>query len=373
MNSFSDKNIEKSGGDGDNYPEESGGAPELRVEQILSYFVSRTGLTNGEIVNNLGGIAEDFRLSPQEAVEKYFSADTKPIDFRRFLLSRYGKNINSGLLNGANSLGVFWQDLMVNLLHQEEWRFKYYDRWFDVVARNALVDVRLNQPRWNENLIPKLSESIATHSPEALALLIRDLKNNESIESRLKIAQSGLHKVQMLGRDILSQGKIPITRLLFFKGDDKLRFLEDVSHGERFSSRNSEILPTYYLSDVESHTQEQSPNTPLSSWTHEPASEPWRYGLSHIGRSSAVMLVSELGWDEVVWCRNLTENSTWYYPEEYRWYEKIDNRAPYLDHGSDLYLSTLQRDGKKAALVPTESEIVVWGETPVRGVVDFGP
>jgi hypothetical protein len=340
---------------------------------VIQHFSEESGRTPEEVADAFGDIGNDFDLPPQVIVDRYFPPSDEGEKLRRRLIEGYEKYVDR-IPDKNKALSYFWRDVLVNLMHQPHYREKYFEKWYPVVALNGLTSAKDSVEHWKDTEVPLVADSMERHYRTGFGLLKESLKPGETVESRLAKTQSGLEKAQEIGREILSGNKVPLTRIMFFRTEEeKNTFIDNASGDEFFSSRYPDRLANHTLKDVEEHTEAPEENSPLTSWTYNAASEPYKYGLGSIGRSHAVMIVSEIGWDEVVWARNLTEGSTWHYREVFRWYDKPTVYPGDIGEAETIDLTDLTKKNLKGALVPTEGETVVWSKIPVKGVIDLGP
>lgn len=336
------------------------------ASNVVSYLSSRSGIETAEVSARLGEVGNDLSLQPEEAVQKYFIGvgETDAAEKLRDRLDRYREYFDEN-----KSLGLFWQDLLTNLLYRfPDYKEKYFEQWFSILAINPAINLERARSDWlkeGATFVAAFKERYPNQEDNP------QLAKGETLEEHFRQTQVGLEQATLIGREMISRGLVPITRVLEFKDEQvKKEFLARGWKDEENRLITNIDLTTATLNQVEKHTQSPiDSGIPLESWTYAAPFDSGQFGFPHFGRFPNVMLVSGVRSDQMVLSRVLSNRADWDDREIYRWFDGTEQ----IVEGAGKKLSELQTAGKLGAFMGTEDEAVIWTPLEIMACIDLGP
>lgn len=332
-------------------------------DKILQFFEQQSGFPQEEIEKRLGSeILEDLNLPLEDVLTKYFGDDTDEMSLLgiKTSMANYHKH------SPENAIGYIWRDILaLKLIGNGEEINPKDEKILECVSLNPLV------------LLQKVPETYAHNNwsyksflnETAIEHIKKTLKEGETVEDRINHTQERLERIRQIGLEIMKSGKIPVLRVLFMEDSQKEAFIKDHNNATEFSPRNPDIdLAGFTLSDVIAHTRYREENTPFDSWTYEAPNCDSLYCVNQLAEGKAVVLVSEVAKEEMVWAREFS--APFITKEVWRFYRDFDINATKIENAKEQKLQGL--NGIKGVFSPTESEAVLWGKHPVKAIIDFG-
>lgn len=336
-----------------------------RRSQIVSFFAQKSGLTPADIEERLGEkILSQFILPVNEVLPTYFGVDENSRSFQR--IKHNIDNYRKYFPDQADALA--WRDIISFSLIKAGEDIKPEDeKVLEVVASNALVFIQ-DQLKNYENSNWDLQDYL---SPASLERIKSTLKPDETLESRISITQQKLDQARQIGLRIIGEGKIPVMRILFLDKQKRDALIDLYRTRDEFLPKHPDSsLTGYTLKQLAEHTQINAENSPLDSWTYAAPNNNWFYVHEGLLKGNAVILISEVSKDQMLWGRDLS--APFVTSEVWRFYKDFKLDAQPIMNPEKQELTTLDSQGFRGFFSPTELEAVLWGSQPKRGLIDLG-
>lgn len=333
---------------------------------VLNYFVERSGLPLAEIEKRLGPITKLLDKPLEDAIPLFID----PTNTEAIATFKYNNELVQKY-SPSEALAVGWRDLITYKLIGNGLEVKPEDEpLFEVVSANGLANIDHAQKEYYQDNWE--FKPFSTDMEHTMQRIQQTLKPGENIEQRLTFIQAQLEKVRKLGLEIISKGEVPFLRTLFFEKPESVdTFLDQYSKSNTFQPKHPEMgVDDLTLRDALQHTQARPlSGSPFDSWTYTAPNSRWFYGHSNLAEGQAVMMVTAVKKEDLLWTRMAT--SPRLTGELWRTYAEAKPNSKEIS--KDTPLSDLTKQGKKGMLMCTEAEVTLWGPQTKVGLIDFRP
>jgi hypothetical protein len=343
---------------------EAAPTPEVlsRADSLSAFFEHESGIDGGEIREVLDdiGLTQFLDKPPSNAVDELFPGDE--YEFVRDVLS--DPTYDSVDIT-PKRMNYHWQNILTTWVQAGPGK-EHLDKLFPILAENGLITMQNKLVEWQQ--LPKPLEQV--YSERGLPL--RNAVET-GFENRAQEVDEVLRNVYEIGLGEIRAGRLPVTRILTFTGEDgkelKELALETEGGGSAFSIYNQPALRQLKLADIEQHKAGSTKGTPLASWSFAPLDE--HPGLSFFANDRAILLVSSLPKETLAWARELDQAIVDEIPPMFRWYKEQRIDSPAISNQTTLI--ELKSQGIRGVMLSSEDEVVLWDEAPNLGVFDLTP
>jgi hypothetical protein len=334
------------------------------TQTIVHFFSEQSGMSVSEVMSSLGGLSQYFDMPFEEALDILIPIETEQDQRAKLAYLDFYKRGHVKIPE-TQKLPILWRDVFTYAFLVKPGFQAMHERLRDVIAGNAYSRMMKSYKLLIEQS-PQIQDVVEKN--DHLARELRDDK--QEIRRRAELVQKSFEQAREVCLEIYKRGNYPILRTITMKTDEqKDAFIQNHPVGSIFIPQGTIPLETLTLNDVASHTQARTGQQPLESWTYLTPSSPWRYGQAWFGRTSMILLVSEVTPQELIWGQVLNGARA---PRE-EWSFKISSDKEAITVSNSTSLAQVKKDGKKAAAVPTEGEVTVWSPLQILGIFDLGP
>lgn len=342
-----------------------------RCSKILSNFSRRSGFPMPEVQRRLGNSVMSQLLLPyDEIVITYYKEDPGSKD-----VENLGKIVERDKRLGTdNSRLAFWSTLLSYQLSKGEDIGAGNEQVYEAIASSGLhgeqgLEAQLKAyERTGWSFHKDIWDDLANEATRRSHPLFLNY-SEEEIERRAQVVQMGLDEIQKVGLDIIKEGKIPLIRVLRLSPEQTEEFISKHKGEREFIPKDAHIgLDGYTLDDLISHGDIKLKENPMDSWTYAAPTGAHFYGYGWLGVVDQLVLISERPREELLWERELPAHV----PNGWKFYKEHSMNAPALPGlPEDHLLATLDKEGFKGVITPSEYEATMWGPQPIKGIVNI--